>query len=148
MTLVLVSENKQHLEEVQSSFLTWRLERLERGRRHLIPENLSQQAISLLPEYTPSQICRALRLDQDRFKELVAQGGENKDEWVDDHVAPKSVANCTPQTFTMMKVEDLMTMPNDRWSVSIERPDGCVLSIDGNGAGLNDLVSNFCSGGH
>ena len=57
---------KPELEEVVSQFETWRSKR--DGR--LIPEELWKAALSLLDRYAPSTICRHLRLNAERFKQI------------------------------------------------------------------------------
>ena len=144
MTLIA---KKTRLEDVQKSFRNWRIERPERGCRHLIPENLWKDAISLFAEHTPAQICKALQLDLATFNERVPQGRKGKAKAI-DQASLKLVANHSSPTFTVVKVGDLMTTPNDKWSASIKRPDGYVLSVSGCGAtDLNNLVSQFCSEG-
>jgi hypothetical protein len=63
---------KPELEEVVSQFEAWRAKR--HGR--LIPDELWEAALSLLDRYPPSTICRHLRLDAGRFKQIrVARDG-------------------------------------------------------------------------
>ena len=57
---------KPELEEVARQFETWRAKR--QGR--LIPDELWKAALSLLDRYAPSTICRHLRLDAGRFKQI------------------------------------------------------------------------------
>lgn len=63
---------KPELEEVVRQFETWRSKRHSR----LIPDELWKAALSLLDRYAPSTICRHLRLDAGRFKQIrVARDG-------------------------------------------------------------------------
>ena len=142
-------EKKRGLEEVQNNFRTWRLDRPTRGRNRLIPEALWQEALGLLPEYTPGRICKALRLDQSTFKKRAHQGKETRPAKTRvGQVSPKPVSKQGQPTFTVTNVEELLATPNDNWSASIQRPDGCVLAIVSCGNGrFNDLISLFCSGG-
>ncbi len=70
---------KPELEEVVRQFETWRSKR--DGR--LIPEELWKAALSLLDRYAPSTICRHLRLNAGRFKQIreargVCEGKPNR----------------------------------------------------------------------
>lgn len=63
---------KPELEEVVEKFESWRAKR--QGR--LIPDELWKAALSLLDRYSPSTICRHLRLNSKRFKQVrEARGG-------------------------------------------------------------------------
>lgn len=140
-------KSKARLADVQKSFRNWRIDRPERGQRHQVPENLWQQALSLYPEFSPSQICKALRLEPDAFNERIDQKSETKIKKNRRKPRKRSTNQGAP-SFTVAKVEDLMTGTNQKWSVSIKRPDGCVLDLKGCGeASLNTLVSQFL-GGH
>ena len=57
---------KAELSEVEKQFESWR----SKPHGRLIPEELWNAAVGLLDRYTPSAICRHLRLNSARFKKV------------------------------------------------------------------------------
>ncbi len=139
-------KSRARLVDIQKRFRNWRIDRPERGQRHQVPESLWEQALSLFPEFSPSQICKALRLEPEAFDERIDQKNKTKTKTKSRKPRKRSTNQGAP-SFTVAKVEDLMTGTNQNWSVSIKRPDGCVLDLNGCGeASMNALLSQFLGG--
>jgi hypothetical protein len=66
------SNRRTELDGVRARFAAWR----RGGRRRAIPDHLWRAALTLLPRYGPSAICRRLGLNSSRFKEVREAHGE------------------------------------------------------------------------
>ena len=131
---------KPSLEQVERNFQMWRSDQ-NRGR---IPEHLWQQAIGLLEEYTQTRVCKTLQLNRVSFKKKASGVKSSRPARLPEQLLAMEE---TP-TFTMTRVEDLhitADAASQSWTASIRRPDGCVLSIEGNEqTRLDGLISRFC----
>ena len=142
-----LEETERTLEDVQNHFSSWRV---KRPRPKQIPEELWDEAIGLLSQYTLCRVAKALRLEENTFK------GKAKAAGVEVLVREKRpAARATMPTFFETNLETVVgktqTHQNQQeWKVSVRRSDGVEMTISGgelSESALQKLVNGFCQGG-
>ena len=137
------TQRKWSLEEVQEHFSAWRV---KRPRPKRIPDELWQEALSLLPQYTINKVAKALRLENSSLKKKAAAAGVK--------VVSRKSRKALPPTFLETNLEEIVvsgapSSPLPEWQVLIKRTDGMEMTITGNHlseAALAGLVGSFSGG--
>ena len=124
--------NSPTLAQVERAFTHWRSHREQRSHT---PPALRQQAVALLEHRCPSHICQALGIHSDALKR-----------W--SQVAKRSTLADESST-TQSPSPDFVALPpvepqphKEALSLSIERPDGLRLTVNGQFT-LAELIATF-----
>lgn len=132
------------LEDVQNHFSSWRA---KRPRPKRIPDELWDEAVGLLSQYSVNKVAKALRLEGRALKAKAVEAGVK----IRSRTRGKA-ARPTAPTFLETSVGRIVGKGTEHqaqsgWNITIKRSDGLEMTINGSElseSALQGLVDGFC----